>query len=878
MADGSFDASALILKSEAGSFSASALVFGERSGSFGASSYLIAVHSGSWSASALVLSTPTGSFDLSSWVDFGFLASSLFLKTQTASFGISARIREPEYFTPPTVDYEHPVSIVSVTPTNSTLVYAPSHGFVDGQYVYLDVPGLTPGVYRITYVDVDNFTVPYTVPAYATGGVAYDAIPGDKIVIAIDAEDITTDVMYDRTEFVSQANGQAGTCHIAVLDRGRTQTFATGQRIYVTVNDLRVWSGYIMRVKRVYPFVAHSPAERTIEIEGLDVNVLFQKRYVFDQVTFTNGEGPEYPAYTDDTVVLADLFDNYLDLSGDDLDTYSLITHVGTANENQKGYPIKPGESWGETMRRIGALVSPIFYINPNRQVIWSDVDVEDAPFELSDNPGAGQVGVANLSITKDGSSIINDVLLVAAGPGPVATPVSKRLQDATSIADHNRSQFGALISGIWKQATIDRVASTYVNGSPQSLRGHKNDKVSVICTVFQHGLRVGHKVRVVSGVWGFDDVVPIRQLRLRWITPNEPRYDLTITHELDTTWSLIDPYRFPKAQLITPRPPSIPKVPPTEECPELIVFDTFTRTLPTTWGTNDYGTAWDTYTDYPPAGSTLSVSSGNGRLRSVGKGCHAQTWSNLGMWPTYDPTIPFYEGFVFTSSMANSQWAWSSGLIYLLTGVSGGPKIAWQWYSSTSKVSFTIYGETYNRNVKVSLTDSVSYTMKWDMQSVDSHVRWKIWATSEAEPESWSVDFADTAVQHHWSFGVDFNSGWSGYTTTLSIDYMNFGGCVEAGPPPSVDDNAHGYICESFNYVLSNLYTLSNPYVSYTVRVWVDGSLTTDFTEADGTLGTVQLDFDPGVTAKIEICYLVQSGSGEWSDSGAYHGGYIPI
>jgi len=596
MADGSFDASALILKSEAGSFSASALVLGERSGSFNASAIVLRTSSVDFSASALVLSKISGSFGISADLERGFFLSSLLLKVQAGSFGISARIREPEYFTPPTVDYENPISVVSVTPTNSTLVYAPSHGFVDGQYVYLDVPGLPPDVYRITYVDVDNFTVAYTVPAYATGGVAYGATPGDKIVIAIDAEDITTDVMYDRTEFVSQANGQAGTCHITILDRDRTQSFTTGQRIYVTVNDLRLWTGYVMRVKRIYPFAANSPAERLIEIEGLDVNILFLKRYAFnpdDPTDLANlGKGPQYPSFTDDTVVLADLFANYLDLTGDDIDTYSLINNLGTINDNQRAAPIKFGETWGETMRRIGNWLSPIWYINPDRQIVWADVDVEDAPFELSDNPGAGQVGVANLAIIHDGTSLINDVLFVSAGYGDT-TPVYKRLTDDASVTEHNRSQFGSFITGIYKQGTINRVADSYVNGNPSSRRGHKDDRVQVTCTVFQHGLRVGHKVRVVADAWGFDDIVPIRQLRLRWITPNEPRYDLTITHELDTAWSLFDPYN-PKIEAITvaPPPPLKFKDPPGEEC-DCGITDTFTRTVEGTWGTSDSGITW---------------------------------------------------------------------------------------------------------------------------------------------------------------------------------------------------------------------------------------------------------------------------------------------
>lgn len=386
--------------------------------------------------------------------------------------------------------------------------------------------------------------------------------------------DITTNVVFQRTEFVSQVNGQPGTCRIVLLDRDGTLAgaFVTGERIYVKVNDLMVWQGYITRIKRIYPFPTYSPPDRRlIEIEGVDINILFSKRIVLNKDDMTMGEGIDYPPYTSDVTALRDLLDRYLDLSDDDLDVTTQIHGIGTINEDQTAAPLRPSGSWSESMRLIGGWLSPIWYINPDREVVWGDVDVEDAPFALSENPTGAEVGFANLVVSRDASAMINDLLLIGAGNGSDVA-VWRRLTDDASIAEHNLSQYGAFIGGVYKQATINRMADSYIYGTTTSRRGHKDDKLTITCTVFHHGLRAGHKVRLTSDVWGLDGIIiPIRQLRLRWLTPGLPQYDLTLTHELDTTWSFFDPYNpatTPNDVVPIPGKTPIPRIPPIPEIP----------------------------------------------------------------------------------------------------------------------------------------------------------------------------------------------------------------------------------------------------------------------------------------------------------------------
>jgi hypothetical protein len=200
-------------------------------------------------------------------------------------------------------------------------------------------------------------------------------------VLTVGGVDITDDVEFTKSNFVSLVNGTPGTCLITIRDPGRTFDFTPGARILLKINNLNVWAGYLLKVRRVYPFIAHSPSGiRLYELVGLDINLLFTKRFVYkqsdptmDKVTFAGG--------TLDTTALTTLFTSWIDLSGDDLDTSSLVTSVGPMSPtDQDASPIWPGQTWAVTMGMIGRMLAPVWYLNPDRKLVWGDVDVEDAP------------------------------------------------------------------------------------------------------------------------------------------------------------------------------------------------------------------------------------------------------------------------------------------------------------------------------------------------------------------------------------------------------------------------------------------------------------------------------------------------------------------
>ena len=393
------------------------------------------------------------------------------------------------------------------------------------------------------------------------------------LVLTIDGTDITDEVEFTKSNFVALVNGQPGVATIIYKDPNRVKSFTIGDRILLAIDGLNMWSGYLMRTRRIYPFPQNSPPSlRLFELVGLDLNVLFSKRIVFNQ-SDPSLKSATYPAYTNDTTVLADLFSDWIDLGGDNLDLSSLVSNVGTINQDQPASPFFPAQSWSNTMQLLARLLSPVWYLNPDRKLVWADVDVEDAPFSLtdifSDDPEirATQRGYREFRLTMDGTEMINDALFVGAGNGDAGL-VYKRSYDSTSQILHGRWQVGGLVGGIYKQASIDRIANSYVFGSPLSKRGRKDDKVVATLSTFDAGFRVGQKINLISGVWGYDDILPVRQMRITWPVAFEPKYEMVLSHELDSPFSFFDttnivPYKPPPIYVPPEIPGSEPPDPP---------------------------------------------------------------------------------------------------------------------------------------------------------------------------------------------------------------------------------------------------------------------------------------------------------------------------
>jgi hypothetical protein len=158
-----------------------------------------------------------------------------------------------------------------------------------------------------------------------------------------------------------------------------------------------------------------------------------------------------------------------------------------------------------------------------------------------------------------------------------------------------------------------------------------------------------------------------------------------------------------------------------------------------------------------------------------------------------------------------------------------------------------------------------------WD--SVGDSIKARIYTEGGVVPDwqiTWNVPISQ--LQESAYFSMLSNGGGTTVDRMLQLDYISF------LTPDCVDEEGAtgiGYVYENFSYSGNSTLTLDNEYVSGSIRVWVGGLLTLNFTEMTST--TIRLDFAPATGAPIRVSYLVQRSENWMIESGFYHGGYIP-
>jgi hypothetical protein len=438
--------------------------------------------------------------------------------------------------------------LVSATMTANAVINRPA-----GQkYFYLDA--------FIPYPSLTASAVVYR-PASASktaDAFIYKPIPvGDVgISIKLDGVDITDDVLFSDAEFMSQASGSPGTCRFRVKDLTRKYNFSTGKSLTLDIDGVRVWGGWATRVGRKFFFpttigVTSAIDRRCIgdaellprqwDIEGADYNLLFRKRFVVRKDKPTDTVVKSWPEDTADDVMIRWLCEKDLYLEGDGIDIVSMVEHVGTPNPDARGNPASAGWSWEQAMRAISRLTGGIFYIDPSKRLVYTDVDTPSSGWVLTDDPQSPvDIGYREMEILHNGSNLVNDAMVWGAGQGATSVRFA-RTRDQTSINEHGLWQVGDFRTDMYRQTSVQKRADSFVYGSPQNKRGGKDDAVSFSATVFVPDFNVAQKVQVVSTVFGFSDVMPIRRMRTTFPTTKRARFDLVLSHAIDEPWNTFE-------------------------------------------------------------------------------------------------------------------------------------------------------------------------------------------------------------------------------------------------------------------------------------------------------------------------------------------------
>ena len=363
-----------------GTFTLDAILRRSQSASFTLDAVIKATISRTYTLDSVLKRTQTGSFTLNAFVGLYFRLNAVFFKRTTTHFSLDAQLfkRTTRTFT-----------------LNATLV---SH------IASFTLNAWIRGRQTSTFT-LDATIVPTPVPPTER----------TKAFIKVNNVDYAHDIIYADAEFTAQVNGQPGTCRFRVRDVHHIYTFTSGDEVRIWIGDTLVWGGFVTKAQPGYAFKVDNTqnptlTERIWVIEGVDYNILFQRRYVID-VNDPTASLPIYPIGTDDDVLVRDLVQDFLILSGDNLD-FSGIQHVGTANPDLKFNIANPGDSWGQAMSIIAKATGAIFYIDPNRTVYYVDDDALETALVLSDSP-------ANTSTTTDN---FNRTVAVGWGTGPFGT------------------------------------------------------------------------------------------------------------------------------------------------------------------------------------------------------------------------------------------------------------------------------------------------------------------------------------------------------------------------------------------------------------------------------------------------------------------------
>lgn len=609
--------------------------------------------------------------------------------------------------------------------------------------------------------------------------------PESNIIIRIDGIDITADVFLADASFESLVSGAIGTATFRVKDAGHVYDFVSGGSLTLDIDGARMWGGYVLQAAKTYAFPVvdttnDAGVARVWQIEGADYNVLFSTRVIFKASDPTGKLSFTYPAGTYDNTIINDVFDHYLDLSGDGL-SRGRVARIGVAildmpGMNHVGEVAAAGYLWKDMMGAITRVTAGIYYIDPDKVLHYVDPDTVTSIYTLTDQPAAtNDVGYQSFTILEDGTNLINDMLLWGAS---TLSPdyVFSRVQDSASITEHNRWQ-GSFQTVVSRQSTADMVANTYVYGTPQSLRGGKDDSLTFSARVFEPLFRAGDIVTTVSGVFGFSRPLPIRRMVITFPNPTTAIYDLSLSYNIDPGFDFYEYGGFGigkqcpdgyyrdnsgKCVPIFPKPPQPPE-PGGCDCG---ITDSLNRTVDGDWGMSDALIPWT----FVFGASGADVDGQVGILTdtvAIG-GIRAQLLSSL---IPQDASLAIQ--FMFPTSIDGflDLNVYDGNAIQTIAGYN--PNSGGFWYlgsednpSPTSGVSFSpTVGVWYNAKLA---------------RDYGVGVQTKVWAVGDTEP-AWTTQAApstDNPVSPRLNVSV-FNNGSSFPVKFDNLDILGVNRCT---------------------------------------------------------------------------------------------------
>jgi len=358
-------------------------------------------------------------------------------------------------------------------------------------------------------------------------------IPASSITITVGGTDVTRFVLFSSARFESQLGAVPGTAEMLLKDVDQDLDFTTGDEWTVDVDGIRLWGGYVLNAGRTFAFpavdttVPGDVTARQWRLVGVDYNILFDKRVIHNPANHT-AHFPYFALNLTMGELLRDqLFADYLDISGDGLDTTTYVDDGFAPRFDADGNPDpdgtkqgswpQQGSYWRVAMEDF-AQFGFVYYIDASKNVHFHEAEetlaswgFSDVPNELPLPTSGATYGMREFEEIDDASAMSNDAFVWGGSEwaGTAGGTVFARKQNASSISAHRRWQYAETRFGDLKsQGEVTARANVIVSGNTtgavggDTARGLAVDQRQIRCAWFAHDVPTlsGNKVHLHPG------------------------------------------------------------------------------------------------------------------------------------------------------------------------------------------------------------------------------------------------------------------------------------------------------------------------------------------------------------------------------------------
>lgn len=379
---------------------------------------------------------------------------------------------------------------------------------------------------------------------------------------------IITDVMWALAHFESQMAAIPGAFEVRIKDVNRVHSFVTGKHVKLTIDGSIYYGGIVTQVSRTFAFPADDTVTAGISgvksriwiLRGVDYNIWFDKRVLFNKASPKDGI-PKITGEPTDKEVIEYICTNYLDLSDTSINftTYVDETTLDIDPDHTYYLPKEPGTVWRQQMKDLSQWTGSIYYIDHSQRLHYHALESVSPGWSFSDTPDrASTFGFRDFEFLEDGTNIVNDALLWGGAwygsSGSTSEVNFGRYTNNTSVTARGRWQLGETHfneEGYASDANLTLHAKVIVEGDPGSAgaglndttRGLVNPQKQIRMTWFSGTtptpLIPGSVVTTYINTFGLTVSLPVRSIRISFVTPTDAKFEGFFGITTDDPWTL---------------------------------------------------------------------------------------------------------------------------------------------------------------------------------------------------------------------------------------------------------------------------------------------------------------------------------------------------